>query len=151
MPDGDTVTQVAVVILLLMLAVPALSTAYDYAGTPLEYDEQVTVDYGNETSVSENATLEGYSENVSIDSEGKQLTEGDDYEWNETAGTITWLNTANTNNGAPANITYGAYQRTAETEAAWTLISPFMALFGLFGVVVSVRALWSHVAEVFGL
>lgn len=151
MTDGDTVAQVAVVILLLALAVPALATAYDYAGTPLEYEEQVTVDYGNETQVSQSATLEGYGTDPTIEGESATLNESEDYEWNASSGTITWLDGPNSINGDSATITYRAHQRTAESELAWTLISPFMALFGLFGLVVSVRALWEFTAEVWGL
>lgn len=153
MADGDAIYQVAVVILLLALAVPALATAYDYAGTPFAYEETTTVDYGNTTNVSQNATIEGYSENITIydDDNGKNLTEGEDYEWNPDTGEITWLSTANTNDGDNVTVWYDAYQRTGESELAWTLISPFMALFGLFGLTVSIRALIRLVSEVFSL
>jgi len=151
MTDGDSIAQVAVVILLLVLAVPALATANELAGTPLEYSEQVTVDYSTDSSVSESATVEGYSETVTITADGTQLVAGTDYVWNDSAGTVDWQDTTNTTAGQTASIEYSAYQRTGETDLAWTVISPLMGLFGLFGLLVSIRALWSFVAEVWTL
>lgn len=151
MTDGDTVAHVAVVILLLLLAVPALATAHEYAGTPFEYQESITVDYSSATNVSENATVEGYGENVTIVVDGTELVAGSDYAWDDSDGQVTWYNSSNTTDGDAATIEYVAYQRTAETAAAWTVIGPLMGLFGLFGVLVSVRALWSYSAEVWDL
>lgn len=151
MTDGDSIAQVAVVVLLLVLSVPTLATAHDYAGTPLDYSESLTVDYQNDSSVSENATLEGYGSDPTISVDGTTLVEGTDYRWNESAGTVDWRDTANTTDGDTAQIEYQAYQRTAETELAWMILSPFMALFGLFALTASVRAVWQYSAEVWGL
>jgi len=151
MTDGDTIAQVAVVLLLLVLAVPALATAHEFAGTPLDYEETLTVDYTSDSSVSENATVEGYSETVNISANGEQLTEGTDYRWNESAGTVTWLDTSATSDGDSATINYQAHQRTGETALAWTVISPLMGLFGLFALISSVRAVWELTAEVWDI
>jgi hypothetical protein len=150
MTDGDSVAQLAVVILLLILAVPTLATAYDRAGTPHTFEEQVTVDYASPTSVDANATSEGYGTDPTITAGGTVLNDSA-YEWDASAGTISWTNTSQTSDGQQATIEYRAYQRTAETEAAWTIIAPLMGLFGLFGLVASVRTLWSYVAEVWTL
>ncbi len=149
--DGDTIAHVAVVILLLGLAVPTLATAYDYSGTPTPYSDEAVVDYQNKTTVSANATLEGYGERPVIVANGTTLTLGEDYVWNASSGTVTWLDTANTSDGDPAVIEYEAYQRTGETEAAWTILAPLMGLFGVFGFVAAVRALLSYVEEVWTL
>jgi hypothetical protein len=149
MSDGDTMAQLAVVILLLALAVPSLATAYDYAGTPIEYEETVSVDYSNNTGVSESATLEDYADETTVTADGTELVEGTDYRWDEESGSVDWLDTANSSDGDEAVIQYRAHQRTAETEIAWTVISPIFGLFGLFAVVASVRTLWSYIVEVF--
>lgn len=151
MTDGDSIAQVAVVILLLALAVPALATAHDYAGTPLHYEESLTVDYSSATPVSENATLEGYGTAPTVVVNGTTLVEGTDYSWDTSDGSVTWFDTANTSDGAAAQIDYRAYQRTRETAMSWTIIAPLMSLFGLFGLVASVRALWAYTAEVWDL
>lgn len=151
MSDGDTIAQVAVVVLLLVLAVPALATAHEFAGTPLDYSEDLTVDYTTESAVSENATVEGYSDTVTITSGGQTLVAGTDYRWDADAGTVNWLNTSNTSSGDSATIEYEAYQRTGESALAWTVISPLMGLFGLFALVSSVRAVWELTAEVWDL
>lgn len=151
MTDGDTVTQLAVVILLLVLAVPALSTAHKFAGTPLEYEETLTVDYQNDSEVSENATVEGYGEEPTIVANDQVLVQGTDYEWNASAGSVNWQNTTNTSDGDSAQITYRAYQRTPETALAWGIIAPLMGLFGVFTFVTSARTIWSYTAEVWDL
>lgn len=152
MTDGDTIAQVAVVILLLSLSVPALATAHDYAGTPYGYQDITVVDYGSTTTVSENATgTEGYGANITIvDTDtDTTLVEGEDYQWDADTGEITWLDTANTNDGDNVTVDYAAYQRTPQTRAAWTILMPFAGLFGLFGLVSALRALLTYLGEVF--
>jgi hypothetical protein len=151
MPEGDTVAQLAVVVLLLILAVPTLATAHDYAGTPFEHTETTTVDYSDSYGVQQNATdAERYGESVTVVVDGAELNDSA-YEWDATSGTVSWSNTSATTDGDPASITYHAYQRTAETQLAWTIVAPFMAFFGLFAFVTAVRVLWGHIAEVWTL
>lgn len=150
MTDGDSVAQLAVVILLLVLAVPSLATAHEYAGTPIEYEQSATIDFSSDTAVDESATVEGYEKEIVVrTSEGDILQEYDAYRWDEGGGAVAWLNSTNTTDGQSVTIEYAAHQRTEETELAWTVISPFFALFGLFTLVVSIRTLWSYIAEVF--
>lgn len=150
MSDGDTITQLAVVILLLGLAVPGLTAAYDFAGTPIEYDQSATIDVGTETTVDEGATIETYGDEVTIRTDGGTvLEEYRDYRWDESSGTVAWLNSSNTTDGDSATIQYRAHQRTVETETAWNVISPLFVVFGLFAFTASLRTLWSFIAEVF--
>ena len=150
MSDGDTVAQLAVVILLLGLAVPGLATAYDYAGTPIDYEQSATVDFASPTAVDETATVEGYGDEISVLVAGVgELEAGVDYRWDDESGEIEWFNSTATSSGQDVTIAYQAHQRTPETEMAWTIISPFFALFGIFGLVAAVRTLWSYIAEVF--
>lgn len=150
MSGGDTMSQLAVVILLLGLSVPGLMTAYDFAGTPIEYEQSATIDVNGETVVEEGATLENYGDEISVRaSDGAELAPYRDYRWNETDGTVTWLNSSNTTDGESATITYEAHQRTVETETAWNILTPLFSLFGLFAFVASLRTLWSYLAEVF--
>jgi len=62
---------------------------------------------------------------------------------------VNWINTTNTTSGDSATVTYDAHQRTPQTEAAWTILMPFAGLFGLFGLISTIRALWQYIAEVF--
>lgn len=150
MSDGDTVAQLAVVIILLGLAVPGLMTAYDFAGTPIEYEQSATVDVGGETDVEQNTTLEDYGEDVTVrTADGDELEVYRDYRWDDTNGTVSWLDSSNTTDGGSAKIVYRAHQRTAQTETVWDVISPLFVLFGLFTFVASLRTLWSSIAEVF--
>lgn len=145
--DSDTITQLAVVILLLGMAVPTLGTAYSSAGSPVEFEDTTTIDYQNNTDLTAKATSEGYAVDQ-ITANDTTLTDGTDYEANLTAGSINWLNTSTTSSGDTATIEYRATQRTVETETAYTIISPFMALFGVFAFVTTLRVLWGYIAEI---
>lgn len=147
--DGDSVAQLAVVVLLLMLAVPTLATAHELAGTPIAYEETTTVSYTADYSVSENATVEGYDETVTVSVDGQSLNATTDYTWDADAGMLSFVNSSATTTGDTATVEYRAYQRTPETQTAWLLIAPFMGLFGLFSLVSAIRVLWSYSAEVF--
>jgi hypothetical protein len=147
--DGDSVAQLAVVVLLLMLSVPTLATAHELAGTPIEYEETATVDYASDYSVAQNATVEGYGEAVTVTVDGQVLNATDDYTWNASSGTLSFVNSSATSSGDDATVQYRAHQRTQETQTAWLIIAPFMGLFGLFSLVSAVRVLWSYSAEVF--
>jgi hypothetical protein len=151
MSDGDTITQAAVVILLLALAIPALSTAHATAGTPIAYEETAVVSYSTGYAVNESATQERFGETVTVtvDGGGTTLTAGEDYRWDADAGELTWLNSSATASGESATLEYRAYQRTAETQAAWSLLAPFMGVFGLFGFYAAVRALLRIVDQAF--
>lgn len=151
MADGDSIAQVAVVILLLALSVPALATAHEYSGTPLSYEETLSVDYSSTSSVSEGATVEGFGTDPTLSNDGSILVEDEDYRWNSSSGAVTWINSSNTTSGDTVVIGYAAYQRTEESALAWTTIAPLMGLFGIFGFVAAVRALWSFIAEVWDL
>lgn len=145
--DSDTITQLAVVILLLGMAVPTLGSAYASAGTPIEYQDTASIDYTSDYTLSENATEEGHTVSEIV-ANGQQLTEGDDYRVDRAAGTVNFLNTTNTTSGDTAQIDYTATQRNSETELAYDIIAPLMALFGIFALVTAVRVLWGYVAEI---
>lgn len=145
--DSDTITQLAVVILLLGMAVPTLGAAYSSAGSPVEYEDTAAIDYQTDTDLTADATSEGYAVDK-ITANETTLTEGTDYEANLTAGSIDWLNTSTTSSGDTATIEYLATQRSAETETAYSIIAPLMGLFGVFALVTSVRVLWGYISEI---
>ncbi len=145
--DSDSITQLAVVILLLGMAVPTLGTAYSAAGSPVEFTDTATIDYGTGYDLTASATEEGYAVDQ-ITANGSTLTAGTDYDANLTAGSIDWLNTSTTSSGDTASIEYRATQRSTETETAYTIIAPLMGLFGIFALITSVRVLWAYIAEI---
>lgn len=145
--DSDSITQLAVVILLLGMAVPTLGTAYSSAGSPVEYTETTAINYQTDYDLTQSATTEGYAVDQ-ITANGSTLTAGTDYSTNLTAGSINFSNTSTTRSGDTATIEYRATQRSAETETAYLIIAPLMGLFGVFALVTSVRVLWGYVAEI---
>lgn len=145
--DSDTITQLAVVILLLGMAVPTLGVAYSDSSTPTQYSESAVVDYTADYNLNETATDEGYG-NIEITVDDQQLVEGTDFRFDSTAGSVEWTNTTNTSAGDTASIDYTAAQRTVETETAYQILAPLMSLFGVFALVTAVRVLWGYVAEI---
>lgn len=71
----------------------------------------------------------GFRENVTVyNSSDVELTEGTDYEWNATDGTITYFNTARVTDGATGNISYTYLQNTRPVSVLSRVIDPVVAL-----------------------
>jgi len=95
---------------------------------PQEYDAYQFVD---------NATLQytaGFNESVTVyNNSSVELTEGTDYEWNETDGTILFKDTAKTNEGDPANISYTYLYNTQRVREVSTPINTIVQAIGRTG------------------
>jgi len=68
-------------------------------------NESITIDYSNTTSVDETYG-ETYYDNETITYDGTTLDEGTDYEWYPGNHSVAWYNTADTSDGASAEIDY---------------------------------------------
>jgi len=108
----------------------------------------------------DNATKQytaGFNDSVTVyNNSSVELTEGDDYEWNSTDGTIQFEDTAKTNEGEPANISYTYYHNTQavrEVSGPITIIvnaigkTAFMA--GALGLVAVILLFGGFVAQRF--
>lgn len=101
-------------------------------------NETVTQDVGNYTAVSAagDEGVKGFlDDEVVYNSSDVQLTEGTDYEWNETDGTIKFLSTTDTTDGANANITYTYDYMGDDQVATVQRISQAMLLGGVVIIV----------------
>jgi hypothetical protein len=107
------------VALLLIIGVGAVAfqPAFLAGADRAEATESVTVDYDNASSVSESGLRYSTSVDV-VNDTGGELTAGEDYEWNETAGELRFLNTSATSDGGNATVTY---QYRAATEQQRTV------------------------------
>lgn len=92
---------------------------------PQEYDAYQFVD---------KALLEytaGFGANVTVyNNSSVELTEGEDYQWNETDGTIKFENTAATNESNPANISYTYYRNTQSVREIGGILGPMVDAVG---------------------
>lgn len=67
----------------------------------------------------------GFRADVTVyNSSDVELTEGTDYEWNATDGTITYFNTASVNDGATGNISYTYLENTRAVSVLSRVIDP---------------------------
>lgn len=78
----------------------------------------------------------GFGENVTVyNASDAELTEGVDYRWNSTDGSIYYENTANVTDGDVGNISYTYYRNSQEVRGLSRVINPivgFVAQFPLF-------------------
>lgn len=98
-------------------------------------NESVTVDYNTNTTVANADVAVSFYDNETVrNASGAALTEGTDYEWDSANGTINWLNTAATTDGASATMSY-AYdapsQRSRDLSGVLTLVGQGLALLVL--------------------
>jgi len=123
-------------------------------------DEQLVQEYDSYQFV-DNATQEftaGFDENVTVKNQsGYELTEGDDYQWNETDGTILFKDTQHTEEGNTSTINYTYFrntQRVREVSGPLTIITEGIGrtafLAGGFGLVVLLLVFGGFVAKRIG-
>jgi hypothetical protein len=107
-----------VIALIIILGVGAVAFAPAYAdGADRQSvtNESITVDYSGPQSVAESG-LE-YDDTVSVtNSSGAELAAGTDYDWNATAGNVTFQNTSATSDGETATISYQYREASAQHE-----------------------------------
>lgn len=112
---GDTKFGALVLIAVIGFIVAGLPAALaDGAQTETVTNESLTVDYGNESTVSLSGVT--YSDTVEIVANDTTLEDGTDYEWNSTIGNVTWIDTSATSDGDDALINYSVDQVTAESQ-----------------------------------
>lgn len=97
-----------------------------------ETNETMTVEYGvwKPVDPAETNRLQSAQDNEAVRS-GNTLTEGTDYEWNASDGTIRFYNTAETSEGDTAYLDY-TYTGTTATAARWA--QPIFAVIGVLPI-----------------
>lgn len=137
MPDpNEAITKLVSVGAILVIGVLILGSVY--AATPVDTkfqdDEQVTIDFQNNTQLDpgEDVFEWGASSTVTVNnSSGHTLTEGTDYEYYQSNGTIKWYNTADTSDGETATVDY---EYEAPKQMAQSVIGPLASSFDLGAV-----------------
>ena len=78
-------------------------------------DEAISADVGNWTSVDAPNYATGFEDNETItNSTGATLSEGSDYDWNASTGSIYWYDTSSVDDGEAMNVDY-TYRTKTET------------------------------------
>jgi len=93
-------------------------------------NESFSVDYTSDYSVAETGIEYRYEVTVR-DKNFNELTRGIDYEWDESSGDVTMLDTSATNSGETAYVTYTVEQVTDESERYADLIGPLLVALAL--------------------
>jgi hypothetical protein len=148
----DRFTQVvgAAVILIIGVFVFSSIVATSPTVTDTVTNESITVNHGEYVAVDNASVATDFSQNVTVyNSSGSELTEGTDYEWAATNGSVKFLAAGSTTDGNTANITY---TYTAHTENVRTVTGTVSSAFQLAGtaVLVVVAALILRITGTFG-
>lgn len=122
--SNDLFGVIALIIILGVGAVAFAPAYVDGADRQSVTNESITVDYTSPQSVSESG-LE-YDDTVAVyNSSGAQLDAGADYEWDATAGNVTFQNTSTTSDGETATVTY-QYRAASEQHETRAGIAGFV-------------------------
>lgn len=133
MPDtAQAVALLAIVAIVLGFGLVAVSATYGDTYEHVEVqDEAVSQDVGNWTAVDAADEALAFDDAVTVrNSTGATLVEGQDYEW-AANGSISFLTSPNTTDGATATIDYGYDRRP---EQATTMLAPLRTMFEATGV-----------------
>lgn len=116
----SNIGKFAAVFALLVVIVLAVGASYSGATHIVTVDnESLTMSLPDGTSTVEGDDLAVTfldNETITNDDSGQTLSEGTDYEWDTSNGTITWLDSGKTSDGANASIDYAYNGHTQETE-----------------------------------
>lgn len=116
----------AVVLVAALGIMWAVGAEYDRAPetTTTINNETVIVDEGNWTDVGPDYALYFYDNETVRDSSGNTMTEGEDYEFNTTNGSVYWYeSTLLGNDGEEATITHSYRSKTQEVRQLMTVLS----------------------------
>jgi len=107
--------QIAVVVVLAAVLLPAANLAYSEQATTTTTTENITVQHGESSGVSVDAAV--YNESVTISDGGTTYEAGNDYRWDAAFGTVYWPNSTSAPDGSEVDIQY-TYSTSDETTDA---------------------------------
>jgi hypothetical protein len=105
---------VVAVLLVVGVGVVAFTPAFASGSDRVTAVDTLTVDYSGEQSVSESGLR--YADSVIVTENGTQLEPDVDYQWNETAGNVSFVNTSATTSGDSVEVEYQYRQADARQQ-----------------------------------
>jgi hypothetical protein len=113
--------QIAVVVVLVAVLLPAANFAYAEQATTTTVQEEIQVDHGASTSVATNAAV--YGDNVTITTSGGNTLEADsDYRWDAAFGSVYWPENSDAPDGETVDIEYRYSESDDTTDGIATII-----------------------------
>lgn len=85
-------------------------------------NESVTADFSNDTGVGPDFAISYFDNETITNSNGTTLTEGSDYTWNSSTGTISWINSSSVSDGESMTIDYAYTAKTSESRRFKTIL-----------------------------
>lgn len=127
---STSVWEIAVIAVFLVLLLPGLNAAYSDATVTETIDnESLTVDYSVPADL-EASDVVSYGNATVFNSTGAELAAGTDYDYDQSNGTVQFLNTANTTSGNTATVTYDYETRQDAAAGVATLLAPMGSILG---------------------
>jgi len=135
-----TAWELAVVLVGIVLLLTMAGGAYGDATVQETVDNQsVTVNYSTDSQLDATDVVE-YGDASVFNASGDALTEGSDYEYNSTNGSVDWLNTTATASGDTATVTFNYTTHQEEARLVATLFRPVSAVLGFLPWLLGVGA-----------
>lgn len=134
---GNLWTLVVVACALALVA-PAVNVAYvEEAPQGFDASEETTVDYNQNYTLETNDPIAYESLTATLD-DGTELTEGSDYLFENSTGTLDWQDTSTTTDGDAVTVEYSFEDRSETTETQANLLRPLATVIGLLFLVVAI-------------
>jgi len=119
--NGSPVKLMIAVAIAATLVTPFTGAIAGHTGT-VSVNEKVTADVGTYQDI-DGYDVDAGTFSAELSSDGTALTEGTDYNLNETAGTIEFIDSTNVNDGDSVDLSYD-YQATDGTTSTITGLLP---------------------------
>jgi len=125
-----TAWELAVVLVGIVLVLTMAGGAYGDATVQETVDNQsVTVNYSTGSQLDATDVV-SYGDATVRNASGDVLTEGTDYDYEQSVGEINWTNTANTTAGTNATVTFDHVTHQEQARLVATLLQPLSTVLG---------------------
>lgn len=142
---NKSIWAVIALVVILVFFVAGFQAAYTDSSEPHTVtNETITVDYSTPQQVDSADIAWSFADDETVyNSDGEELAEGSDYEWNTSTGEVDWQTSNSTTDGEEATITYTYFAPPEDTRKLAGLIMPVLTalpwLFLGFAGLVAVR------------
>lgn len=138
-----SIWTVVVIALALALGASAVNIGYSNAAAPGNATENATVDYDVNYTV-ENADAYEFT-SLNVTSNGTELREGTDFEFDVENGTVNWINSVETTDGDAATVAYDFRDHSDTTQNQRNYLALVSGPLGLLLMIVALGALFVSV------
>lgn len=133
-------TLIVLLLGVFLLGVGGMQSGYDNATEAFTVTgEAANVDYDTEYNLSKSGEAESFNESIVVRANGTVLTEGSDYEWHQSRGNVSWINSSATSAGDAASIDYEYQDHPEGTEFSFNMFHLMLLFISFMMVYVALK------------